>query len=252
MRWTQDQISWLTNNYYNLGGKLCAKYLACTLQQVHSKTRRLKLKRAHSIININSFYKIDNKCVAYILGLLWADGYVHHNNIGLEMLADDIDEVRSMFKITGEWKESERTRPNRRKQKTLRICNKELSKFLIENGYVAKSNGSADDILNKIPSELKSYWLKGYWDGDGCFYINDKNSTYQATACSSHDQDWTFLKSILNDIGVKYSIRRVVSNNSYSILRITNKADFIKMAKYAYNIDNIGMSRKFHKIKHLL
>jgi len=46
--------------------------------------------------------------------------------------------------------------------------------FLSENNYKEKSYVSATKILNKIPNNLKKYFFRGYFDGDGSIYKYEK------------------------------------------------------------------------------
>jgi flavodoxin len=189
-----------------------------------------------------------NENTCYILGLLWADGSMCHNMVALECAEEDIHCLKEDFLSTGKWNIRFRKRSNWKPQMVYHISNKEFSNYLKENDYDKKSFISPDKILQKIPDNFKKFWFRGYWDGDGCFYYNIKNS-----ATSTYNQDWTFLENILNNLNIKFSIRRVESKNSYSQIRITNKKDSLKLISFLYDSENeIGFERKKNKANLIL
>lgn len=189
-----------------------------------------------------------NENTSYILGLLWADGSSCGNMIGLESAKEDIYFLKEYFLSTGKWNVRYRERKDWKPQMTYHISNKQFSDYLKENDYDKKSFTSPDKILEKIPDNLKKFWFRGYWDGDGCFYYNVKNNVVQCSATSTYNQDWTFLENIYNNLNIKFSIRRVENKNSYSQIRITNKKDSLKLISFLYDSKNeIGFERKKNK-----
>jgi len=212
--------------------------------------------------NAEPFIDIRTPEVAYILGLLWADGYIDKTNdrqsfrIAIECSSKDLDTLIPTFLRSGKWNINYRTRPNRQAQTCISTSNRYLWKFLDENNYSDKSGVSANKILSKIPSHLKHYWFRGIIDGDGSFYY--KNSTKQFNCSSSKFQDWGFFTSLFEELEIrKFVIRENVqlTNESssgiasaYSDVRITNQLDIIKLGEYIYQnyeIDSIGLRRKF-------
>ena len=135
----------------------------------------------------------------------------------------------------------------------IHTSNKLLVNFLIKNNYGPHNIKSADRILKNIPSHLYKYWYRGLIDGDGCWYINEKNYNYQFSLAGSYKQDWSYFEHLLNKLKIKYSVqRRIQNNNKSSCIRITNKHGIIKLGNFIYNnykIDNIGLKRKYDKYK---
>lgn len=204
-------------------------------------------------INFSLFSTNINENTCYILGLLWADGSLHNNMVALESIEEDIKFLKEYFLSTGKWNIRFRKRNNWKPQMAYHISNKQFSDYLKENDYDKKSFISPDKILEKIPDNLKKFWFRGYWDGDGCFYYNDKNRAVQCSATSTYNQDWTFLAKLFNNLNIKFSIRRVEDKNSYSQIRITNKKDSLKLISYLYDSENeIGFERKKNKANLIL
>jgi len=207
-------------------------------------------------INILSFTANFSKESAYLLGLLWADGFIYskkrNNRVCLECVRTDIDIFYPIFLTTGNWHVYYRTRKNRQPQGTIVSSNKILVDFLLSHGFGPHTFNSADSILSLLPDYLKKYWFRGLIDGDGCWYINKRNKAYQFSLSGSYEQDWTYFKNYLKSFDIKYGIqKRIVPNgNKYSMVRITNKKDIIKFGDIIYenySKDNLGLFRKYNK-----
>lgn len=217
------------------------------------------------VFDARPFLNIKTPEVAYILGLLWADGYIFSNKVTkqyrvcIEGLETDLYLLLDIFYKTGKWNVNRRIRKNRKPQMTIATGNKYLYHFLIENDYEIKSKHSANKILSKIPENLKHYWFRGLIDGDGSLYLNKKRSMSQFNCSSCRDQEWNFFTNLLKKLGIKrYTIRPSVklknlkSTNKisyYSDIRITNRKEIIKLLDYIYkdfSIDNIGLKRKYN------
>jgi len=200
-----------------------------------------------------------NKYFAYLLGFLWADGNIYQGKINksihrivLEINENDMNNILPYllngFPFTGNYT---RQRKNWKPTKIINTNNKYLFKFLYENDYLNKSITPPIKILNLIPDNLKYYWIRGYFDGDGCIYINKKNYINHIVFSSSYNYNWDFITQILNNLNIKFNIINTISknNNKSSALRIINKNDIIKFANYLYYDDDlICLKRKQVKI----
>lgn len=152
-----------------------------------------------------------------------------------------------MFNV-GNWNVYTRTRKNRNKSITKYHTNNIiLVEYLYNLDYDKKSIASPTKILEKLSDDLKVYFFRGISDGDGCFYIGDKQ--YQYVLSSSIEQDWTYFEILLTNLGCKYKKDKVYSekgNSSY--IRISNKKDVCKFGDYLYtNNDKIFLERKYDK-----
>lgn len=194
---------------------------------------------------------LDNKYFCYILGIIWADGYLYSkhktkNRIEITMIYDDLKNIEYIFDKVGIWKKYTRIRKNKNHkiQLNFRIINKELYLFLKENDYEIKSKTSPDKIISLIPKYNLKYFIHGLFDGDGCFY--HRNKTKQCIFTSNYDQNWKFLSNILENISCKYSIGKQTSKRgSRSFLRMSSK-DILKFGNYIYD-DFFGLERKYKK-----
>jgi hypothetical protein len=260
-------------NYFLLGNKKCTEILNVNKSVISNITTKYKLKmddiikrkfNSESKIKKDGDYKVNtNKFISdidengsYILGLLWADGYLNkdkkNNSISIECIKDDMVYFKTIFNKTGEWGYNERLRTNK-KNKVVRLTtnNKYLKDYLSENDFLDKSLSSPTKILNKIPSKLTHYFLLGIIDRDGCFYYNEKRNLRQFSITGSLLQDYSVFEDIFNKLNIKYTIRRIKnSKTGYSQIRISNKSDIKKIGDFIYsdiNDNKIGLPRKYDK-----
>jgi hypothetical protein len=270
--WTSDEINFLTDNFSIYGMKYCSDKLKYKNSKISAMTHKLGLKinkdkkikycgKSNETCNINPdlFYNITTKETSYILGLLWADGFLNKSgrsyNLGVGMIKNDILTLKSIFDNVGKWNFYETKGQKITWNDQIRVVtnNKRIFDFLIENDYHLKSHSSANKILNKIPGKLHQYFFRGLIDGDGCFYYkkNGKSTMRQFTISSTYNQDWEYVSLLFEILKIKYSINRIIrKKSSYSQIRITNKQGIKYLGEYVYNdFDNekIGLLRKYEK-----
>lgn len=210
------------------------------------------------------FLTVKKPEIAYLLGLIWADGYVKHgsnirktgsihefNRIEVSMNTSDMELLVPLFNFTGKWCIYTRCRLNRKSSTSVITNNAPLVKFLCDHDYHVKSESSACKILSEIPQHLKKYWFRGVIDGDGCFYLNPKNKQVQFGITSSLNQNWTYFENLLANLGIRFTFQKISRNiGEHSTLRITNGEGIIKLGNYIYDefqIDKIGLERKYQK-----
>ncbi len=267
MKWTNEKLELLKDNYINHGSKYCSELLGCSVSSIQNKVHKLGLKmdkrmksdllsssKKNVNINTSKIKLINTPEVVYFLGLFWADGYMYrggyNNTVGIGLVEGDMLELEPhLFKL-GLWN----TRVSKNKKvdtwkttKSLFTNNKVLYDFLEEHDYCDKSYKSADKILSKIPTNLKNHFFRGLVDGDGCFYIYKPKSgstLRQLSISSSVEQDWSYVESIMNELNIKYSINR---GKNGSQIRVTNKKGIKSFGEYIYEDGEICLLRKHKK-----
>jgi hypothetical protein len=189
----------------------------------------------------------------YILGLLWADGYLtkKHNSIQIECVKEDINYFYPIFKTTGDYSLTFRHRENRREQGCIYCSSVEVANFLKMNDYLIKSKTTPSKILNIIPKELHSYFFLGWSDGDGCFYYNNTKSLIQYVISGSYEQNWESLTTLCDTLGIEYKIDKFITkkNHKYSRFLIAKNIDILKFGNYIYQDLKLGLPRKIQKFK---
>jgi hypothetical protein len=209
------------------------------------------MNRNHIDINI------DDKYFCYILGLIWADGTVSlgdGNRVSIKMVEDDVNNIYDILFRIYKWKTQVDIPKNDIWKKSVRlsVTDKRFKSFLIDNDYVEKSQKSPTKILSKIPKYNQKYFLRGLFDGDGCFfYKRYKNGAVCriASITSSYEQDWSCLTKMLIYINCKFTIRKVINNkdkNHKSSVLTISRSDIIRFGNYLYE-DNFGLKRKYDK-----
>lgn len=275
---TTKQKEYIIANYSRKGAKHCIDTLKITKGQLvwfcHSNNIRVTKSRRkeateesinkarnsyrinHPIkVSVDQFYSIQSPQVAYILGLLWADGYIKPPYVvSIECLSDDVDIFQKVFSFSGDWARYNRTRDSRKPQSELHTCNRELVEFLIQHGYSAKSFNSACSIISNVPENLLHYWFRGLVDGDGCFYMSPDKKCRQFCVTSSYEQDWKYMEDIFKKLNVRYKIKHQISKSGdkSSQIRITSPFDIKSFGEWIYQNyekDKIGLPRKYEKWK---
>jgi intein-encoded DNA endonuclease-like protein len=202
---------------------------------------------------------------AYYLGYFWADGFFHggrpNNNLSIEVVTSDAIELKGIFKKIGKFAYYDRHRINATRnykpQTKIDISNKKLQEFLTFYNFRNKSKSSFSDIFHFLPEELRRHFIRGYFDGDGCIYVNLKNKCNQLSIASTFEQDWSFIIDYFKSKGMVFkktqrlhrSEKGVVSKSSQ--IRITSKASCIVF--YNNFIRDVeGLSRKTQKFEKLI
>lgn len=269
MKWSEIEIEILKNNYNEGTSKI--KLENRTAKSIKSKARRLGLRIStdtRTKINrenaskkagkqmkykVAEFLNNIDEYSSYIIGLLWADGYLNtdRKTLSITMLKEDLVELNFIFIKLGKWYIQDRKRKNRRESRTLSTYNPRLSEQLIIYNFTKKSTHSPYLIFDLIPKNYQRYFFRGIIDGDGCFYISEKNSTYQFSIASTYEQDWDFYLEFFKGMGLNAIVKkRIQKSGKSSIIRISGRKQILKMIEWLYDgyeIDKIGLKRKYDK-----
>ena len=207
-------------------------------------------RREYSL-NENYMDNIDTQEKAYILGLYMADGcnFTPRNDLILSINKKDTDLVERVRK---EFSSNAPLHIDRERLVTLHLSSKHLSKTMESHGVVrAKSN-----ILEfpKLKSELMSHFMRGYLDGDGCIYINNKDIRL---SCVSFTSSTRFINGLKEYLENEYKINscitnRHVENMENATLHISGLKKICVLLNILYNNSNIQLSRKYDKYTYIL
>lgn len=283
LKWTEIEDDFLIKNYSNNGINYCIKELKNRTKmsiQIRCSILKLKLndelkRKVNKIsrklstnydVNHLQFENINKMEISYILGFIWADGFINYEPtkkgktrymVGVHINSNDADIIYSIFKMTGNWKLYQYKRFDKRTKKYyetsyIQTCNEYLINFLIENDYDKKSSINPYKILNRIPDELKSHFYRGFSDGDGCYYI--KNRVCQYVLSGTFNQSWNWIENLLIFFKIKYNILYQENKKSQSSkIRFTNINDITSYSNYIYkDWNNIGLKRKYEKYSQML
>jgi intein-encoded DNA endonuclease-like protein len=265
MKWTENEIKFLKENYSTYGGKYCQPYVGNRkIDAINATAARLGLKvinkKIHPTlqnVSISNFIHINKKETAYFLGFLWADGYIHHYvsnkinhyTISIEIKSSDAESIKDIFFNVGNWNIQKRKRGDYSEVTLFTTNNKDLYFFLKENRYDGKSLLEPTKILEKIPDDLKIYFWKGLFDGDGSVGLNGRGAFFEIA--STYDYEYLEIKKLFTTFEVvKFNIYRKIDkkNHKSSVIKIYGK----EILKTNPLFVDYGLERKnikFKKIK---
>lgn len=202
----------------------------------------------------------------YILGFLWADGYLTNKkkdffyNLACQILFTDYTNIKSIFNKVGCWSEyireakTDKKNVHRKQNILLTISDVSFIKKLVNVDFDKKNHVSPEKLLKLIPKKKHYLFYRGYFDGDGCWYV--KHRYKQFFVSSSYQQDWSCIINLFNKLNIQYyNIKNTIRSNGHkdSMIRISNLDDVTKLAKYIYKDRlDIGLNRKYQKIEHIL
>jgi hypothetical protein len=270
----QDQ-AFIKKWYPVFGLKYCLRYISCNERacKYFIRLNCLKIQDNISYDIYDYFPDIFAPEVLYILGLAWADGSVTLKEnktyrLCISLKESDAESIKHIFLKWPKyfkWRyhyitvKAHVDKGNIKVKETKRIDfnlnDKYFIKFLVDSDYKIKSGASPDKILSKIPESLRHYWWRGYFDGDGHYYVSQKrgNNSKDIGFTSTYDQDWSFCENLCQKLGINGSINKFRKINAgRSQFRISKGEDMKKIINYLYSLNlDISMKRKREKIINL-
>lgn len=210
------------------------------------------------------FDKIDTPIKAYFLGFIYADGYVVYNEKNgnyefgmelqsrdrciLEKLNEELGEKNIIYHSDGkDIVVCNGKMAHGGPSDTLRVYSKKLVCSLIKNGV--ETNKSHKDTYPVVDDDLFFDFLRGYIDGDGCYY-NNKNQTYMHITCSSI-VPLEYIQNKLINFNIKTQVYK--ENDHKHRLMCTSYNEMNKLVNCLYYSNDVFcLERKYNKIKHFL
>ena len=146
-----------------------------------------KLKRRYIIRNENYFEYIDTEFKAYILGFIYADGFVGlHDDFCISLTDKHEDNYNVLNKLKQELGTDLEITHGYDKtgngHYTFKFSNKKIVNDLNKCGVYTCKSLNMEDIPHNIDPELFNHFIRGYFDGDGTiltyFDSYDKRQRY--------------------------------------------------------------------------
>lgn len=249
---TQAECDFIRNNFTQLGAKKCAISLGRSHFYIEKKaaalgvTRRTgkqwRIDKSPCKVNMTLFETIRMPAVAYFLGFLWADGHVtkKKNTIQIHVHQDDGIELQKIFIPIVPFGVLNYTKKS---QYVFYLSDLRLHDFLVEHDYLVKSLATPTKILNQIPTNLRCYFWRGYFDGDGCF---TKKSNICVSFTGSFNQNWTDTQIMIWNITneVPKIARRQGQKGASSFVYVYGRKKVRALLDFLYAGDTFGLSRK--------
>lgn len=205
----------------------------------------------HSIYTSNEHYfdEINDQNKAYILGLLWADGYnnVSRNTVLISLQEEDryiLDKINKLMENTHplDFLNITKTNPKWKNAYRLAVTSEHMSKTLEDYGMV-----QAKSLVVEFPkilcNELYPHFIRGLLDGDGCIYKKQYGVSLVGTEMVLNKiQEWC--NNILNIEA--HIISQKGSNPITKELRIWNKKYVKIFLDSIYKDANLYLTRKYN------
>jgi hypothetical protein len=200
--------------------------------------RSVGIPRRH-YFNCRIFYNIDSSDKAYWLGFLYADGSVNWINRSMNISLIDKDHLIKFQEFLGS--DYNIRFIEKRNIYSLNISSIDLVKDLILHGCL--TNKSRRLSYPPIPSDLDGDFIRGYFDGDGCWSTNFQKEYFyfDIVSCSL-----PILEGIQQRIVPKcdLNMHKIYHRwNSY-YLRYGGP-QIIRIGRYLYQGTNIRLDRKY-------
>lgn len=274
-RYQKDEIEFIKKNVEQYGISVCAEKLGRTKSAIKGKVKRMfgrtdfKCSATQEEIEKLEFKKqfkeftLDfSECeypkeLAYFLGCFWSDGTVQPGHgYAIEILKDDADNIRDIFNKVATFYESNRIRDGRREQVTFRLnTHKDITDLFVFLGKYSSSTEGFEKIINYIPIEYRNYFIRGYFDGDGCLYIShNKTLVVQISFAGRYEQDWKYMVHYLGTLGLPCKIsRRETKIQKSSAIICSNPFQIKEFLSNIYGEnDGIYLHRKYEKVDFIL
>ena len=135
-------------------------------------------------LNENYFDTIDCEKKAYILGLLFSDGFIgdeKHNNISLSITEKDkdiLEKIKDEIEFTGELRKNYNHGYNSQKPTyVLNFSSKHMCESLRKIGLKNVKSKRDTIIPYNLDEELVRHYIRGYFDGDGSFIVGQSRES---------------------------------------------------------------------------
>lgn len=259
---TDEEIEFIKANYKNMTYKEIANIFGISERHIRGRINYMKMPKTRRFNN-DYFHNIDSDIKAYFLGFIFADGWVinkpdkRNYEFGIQLNSCDKYILDKLNEELGNVHQLKHNNPYvseikgvvayHKSSDTLRIYSKSIVADLISHGVV--ENKTQKDVHPIINDDLFFDFLRGYIDGDGCYYVR-KNNVYMHITCSSQNPlEWVSEK--LFDYGISSSVYQE-KERKYR-LHCTDTSSMKKLVSLLYHPDfSLCLIRKYEKIKFLL
>lgn len=201
--------------------------------------------------NDNFFDIIDSEIKAYLLGFLYADGYISADGrIGILLNVKDIEIVNLIHDFiapNSEIKHINYQNFRRDPQVKLRFKSAQIYKRLQDFGFTTDKTHHNCEILSKIPEEYKRHFIRGYCDGDGHIrFTTIKGKTKQSSWASVGVSFCNGVPKILEEINEYFKLPNALKKKkSWYTLSFYKKEQAKYICELLYTNCTYYLKRKY-------
>lgn len=231
--------------------------------QKHLKKMGVKIrnpqeaKRECRAYNVNdNYFKIQSHNMAYILGFLASDGGVSKNTNHFTIDIQRTDE-EILYKIKEELKFegpiSHYVNSHGCKYSRLRVCSHTIKQDLAHYGIIPQKTFTLTPPLFLDEQYFISY-IRGYFDGDGCIWINYEKYSYNWYICGARKEVIEWIQQVLlNKYGIITSLatstQTLSQGDPFYSIQVYKKETILKLFEILYIPNSIYMERKYKIMK---
>lgn len=195
---------------------------------------------------------IDTELKAYLLGFLYADGYISSDGrIGILLNRKDeeiVKLIRDTISPNSVINYTNYQNIKRSPQVKLRFRSKHIYKRLKDLGFTIDKTHTNCEILSNIPEQYKRHFIRGYCDGDGSVRYDlclDKrrNKSYTKLGIVFCNGTPKILEEIRDYLNIPAILRK---HKSWYTLEYYNKETVNSICKYLYEDCTYFLKRKYN------
>lgn len=264
---TLEQEKMIVNDYlnYTLHKIIKSKYNISN-GCIQGILNRNKIRRINDLKRIENrrkykfdqgkFQNIDTEEKSYWLGYLMADGCVAKNMNTVSICSKDkitIEKFRSFIGDTNIPILPSKNCAGLQNQSVIKINSRKMCFDLTKHGCTPQK--AYRIYIPNINKDLLNHFLRGYFDGDGCFYIRkDRNIWGNASITSCSNIILKQVQNLLKELNIlrknREYIRYTLSKNKkskYGTINIGSIKEIVKFGDFLYNNATIFLQRKFER-----
>lgn len=207
------------------------------------------------------FEKIDNEEKAYWLGFLYADGcnMPESNYLNLSLQEKDkyiLYRYADFFKTNKPLRLKKEIKNGIEKQNSwgLEIYSNKICEDLVNLGCVPRKTFSLKfPTEDQVPNNLIRHFVRGIFDGDGCYTLRNKMvgkfGPYLSVSAqlTSTEHVCLGLQKLITEVLDSYSAIKFHENKITRILTVESKDGFYRLCKWMYQDSTIYLERKYKK-----
>jgi hypothetical protein len=252
---TPDKESLIFSNL-NFSNKKIANMVGVCEHTIETFLRKKGIIKGRRTLSVDeSFFEtIDSPSKAYILGLIYADGWnnIAGNRWGIQLTCSDehiLNSISKEINYSGTIKKLKPSCPNGKERSRLEVCSKKMCSDLLKLGVPQNKSLILDFNKKNIADPFLKDFFRGVFDGDGTIYIGKKNQ-FEVKITSSTIfclKAQSFFQDIFDYVP---KIRIYKTNEKSADLKFKGRIKCKLFLDWIYQGDPIlKLNRKFEKFK---
>ncbi len=263
--WSDEEIHIIKTNYLNKTMNELQQLLPNkTKGDILAYCHQIGLTRTRKTCTRDFFNIIDTEEKAYWLGFIFADGYISFSEksmkkgqlattycVGIKLKWSDREHLKKFNKsINGNYKVFKTiVHPDGFRKQTTEAARivvysqqmyNDLNKYFDrDKTYTAK--------FPDIPDNLMRHFIRGYFDGDGCFTFTKKSFDVEFLGASKEFHEG--LRNILEKNGFHFTINSKINQYGTEMyyIHINRNKDRLNFLDWIYEDCNIFLNRKYKR-----